>query len=267
MSERSYSEREISAILQRAMERREADRKGGTARPGATATGLTLSEIQQVAREVGLDARYISEAVRDLDVGTGTTVRAGLWSEQVEVERIVAAAPTEAAWSAIEADLRRRMDTTGGDTRRYLGGWEWTYAERAGTPLLRATLTDLGGASKLHLTRTSISPPAAALFAVGGGALLAFLIFAATTSPSLLLLVALVLVGAAAGFAGSRALQRAKTVNLDRLARAADAHLHEAAPGRESARLGTEAEAVGRPLLGAANAEPSRLADRMRARP
>lgn len=238
MSERTYSEAETAAILQRAMARREADRRRVAPladAAGAAATGLTLAELQAAAAEVGLEGRYVQEAALEVDIGETAATSESLWSDRIEIERAVAAPPTEAAWARIEADLARRMDTLGGETRRYPGGWEWTHKDTEGDVVLRASLTERGGASHLRIVRASAGPLGAAAIAGGSGAVLAFVVAAATGWPSVLLLVLGVALGAAAGFFGGKALRGAKATNLQRLADEAERHLRDVAPAPEAA--------------------------------
>lgn len=106
MAGRIYSESEAAAILE------SAARRQGVAEPGAT-VGLTLSELQSVATEAGIEARHVSAAIAELGSGEGTRRRvAGLQAEatrSVLLERPV----SEEEWGRIVADLRREFGAVG----------------------------------------------------------------------------------------------------------------------------------------------------------
>ncbi len=62
---RSYSEEEVGKLISRAITRQEADRSQKKDHEG----GLSLEEVQQVARDAGIDPHYITLAVADLERG------------------------------------------------------------------------------------------------------------------------------------------------------------------------------------------------------
>lgn len=105
--ERRFSEDEIEAILHRAVA------KGGTAEgEQLTYEGLTLAELKDVGREVGIPAERIEEAARSLDRPGRVRRTLGL---PLSVGRTVALqrAPTDAEWDGLVADLRATFGATG----------------------------------------------------------------------------------------------------------------------------------------------------------
>ncbi|MEE8175809.1 MAG: hypothetical protein V3T97_04300, partial [Gemmatimonadota bacterium] len=64
---RHYTEKEVGLILRRATE---LQRSEPSARDPA---GLTLAELEEVATEVGIDARYLRRAAAELEVGGSST--------------------------------------------------------------------------------------------------------------------------------------------------------------------------------------------------
>ncbi|PAP78336.1 hypothetical protein [Rubrivirga marina] len=133
MSDRTYSEREIAAILARAAE---GQRRG---LDGEDAPGLTLSEIERAGTEAGLDPSLVRRAAADLDAGLlaldvdrpGTTV----------VERWVDAPLRLAVWEDAVAALQVRHGPGSADTlaRAHEGAsQEWTHTTLSGS---RTTVT------------------------------------------------------------------------------------------------------------------------------
>jgi hypothetical protein len=67
MTERRFTDREIGLILKRAVEFEE-----GSPAPGLpSARGLSLRELQEVARETGIDARSVGRAVAEMESRRG----------------------------------------------------------------------------------------------------------------------------------------------------------------------------------------------------
>ena len=62
MSDRTYSEREVAAIIERAAQ---AQQRG----TDPDAPGLTLAEIERVGREAGLDPALLRRAAAEVDAG------------------------------------------------------------------------------------------------------------------------------------------------------------------------------------------------------
>jgi hypothetical protein len=68
-SQRRFSDKEIQAILARAAElqRRRGAREAGGSQDSDSASGVSLAELQSVAREAGIDPALIREAAVELD--------------------------------------------------------------------------------------------------------------------------------------------------------------------------------------------------------
>ncbi|MFU8860804.1 MAG: hypothetical protein ACNA8K_10290 [Cyclonatronaceae bacterium] len=67
-SKRVYSEEEVARLFRRAVEL-EADRS--VARDDGAGAGLTISEIEQIAAEAGIDPELIQKAATELETGGG----------------------------------------------------------------------------------------------------------------------------------------------------------------------------------------------------
>ncbi len=106
MSERRYSDEEVSEIFERATK---------TSLPASRpAEGLTLRELQEVGKEVGLAPELVERAAKSLDrkVQTQNRLVVGLpvgVGRTVELERPL----TDAEWHRLVVDLRETFDAQG----------------------------------------------------------------------------------------------------------------------------------------------------------
>lgn len=114
MSERRYTEEEIADIFAHAAHR------GVTPPPTPRNTGLTLSELQNIAGEVGLAPEAVAAAAARLDTPAitsrhpATVTRRHFWLP-IEIGRTVDLPHrlTDAEWEHLVADLRTTFDTRG----------------------------------------------------------------------------------------------------------------------------------------------------------
>jgi hypothetical protein len=141
---RLYTEREISAILKRAGEM-QADQ-------GISETyGLSLHDLQQIAAEVGLDARLVAAAAVELD-GLGKSKREfqpfGA-PTTLHVERVVQGEVSEDQWMAMTQEMSRAFGVIGtsGQVGRTL---EWTHSSRK--VQLQVAVTPHEGQTKIRIT-------------------------------------------------------------------------------------------------------------------
>lgn len=106
-NERRFDGEEIEAILDRAVTAREASDAARLPHEG-----LTLAELKDVGREVGIPAERIEEAARALDRTGGVARTLGL---PLSVGRSFALPrpPTDAEWDQLVADLRATFGATG----------------------------------------------------------------------------------------------------------------------------------------------------------
>jgi len=121
MTDRRYSEEEVAAIFERAAETQKTARR--QLPPGE---GMTLADLQEIGREVGIPAELVVQAAQSLDrvgrpasqtllglpIGVGRTV---------ELDRRL----SEEEWGHLVVDLRETFDARG--TVRYDGPFrQWT---------------------------------------------------------------------------------------------------------------------------------------------
>ena len=125
MTERRYTDDEVSAIFERA-----AKSQAGLQRQQAhaPAQGMTLGELQQIGRDVGIPAELVANAAREIDLAGRPTERKYL-GLTVGVGRIVDLPRrlTDDEWERVVADLRETFDARGtvraeGSTRMWSNG-------------------------------------------------------------------------------------------------------------------------------------------------
>ncbi len=121
MSERRYSEEEIAAIFERAAQAQRTARRQLS--PGE---GMTLAELQEIGRDVGLPSELVAEAALAIDRGGSPTSRKFLGlpigvGRTIELDRRL----SEEEWQQLVADLRETFEARG--SIRYDGPFrQWT---------------------------------------------------------------------------------------------------------------------------------------------
>lgn len=111
MTQRRYDEAEVAAIFQRAAEAPPPSVNAGAA---ASAHGLTLAELQQIGREVGIPADAIALAARTVDPVAPATSRSFLGlpigvAHTVQLGRRL----SDEEWERLVVDLRETFDARG----------------------------------------------------------------------------------------------------------------------------------------------------------
>lgn len=109
MTERRYSEAEVTAIFRHATE---AQRSGPS--PPTPTEGLTLAQLQEIGREVGIAPGLVTEAARALDGERRPATRRFLGlpigvGRSMELPRRL----SEAEWEHLVIDLRQTFDAHG----------------------------------------------------------------------------------------------------------------------------------------------------------
>ncbi len=150
MPDRTYSDREVAAIIARAAQ----DQRLASSREDAP--GLTLEEIQRAGHEAGLDPQALRRAADAVDAGTlapdgfplGTAVaerwvegelRPGAWEDTVGHLRLALGGSAASAWSGPD------VTTMGADV-------EWTHSTLSGV-LTTVTLSPRAGQTRLRVSR------------------------------------------------------------------------------------------------------------------
>jgi hypothetical protein len=157
MPERRFNEAEVAAILERATTR---DESGRQAVP--TGEGLTLAQLQDIGREIGISPQVIAESAEllDDDARTGTRRFLGL---PMGVERTVPLRRrlSDEEWERIVVELREVFDARG--VLRQQGGSlrQWTNGN------LQALLELTDNAQRVRLR--TVKGNARGLIAIGLG--------------------------------------------------------------------------------------------------
>ena len=121
MDDRRYSEDEVAEIFRRATEAQQTARR--QLPPGE---GMTLAELQEIGREVGIPGELVAQAARSVSE-TGDPTSRSFLGLPVGVGRIVDLGRqlSEAEWERLVVDLRETFDARG--RVRYDGPFrQWT---------------------------------------------------------------------------------------------------------------------------------------------
>ncbi len=108
MKERIYTEQEIAALIERTAElQAEKNRRGNRG------SGLTLTELETVAAEAGLDPSLLRQAAAEIDdPRTGLLQRRSTSSTHIFTERWVQGPFNPDAWEDVVAELRHQFDSS-----------------------------------------------------------------------------------------------------------------------------------------------------------
>jgi hypothetical protein len=109
MTDRRFNESEVAAIFQRATETQQSE-----LRQLPSAEGMTLGQLQEIGKEVGISPEQIAQAAQSLTRGGQVTTRNFLGlplrvGRTVELDRPL----SEAEWERLVVDLRETFDARG----------------------------------------------------------------------------------------------------------------------------------------------------------
>ncbi len=175
MTERTYSEDEIADLIARAAERQR------DARQRDDSPGLTLTEIERIGRDTGIDPEHLRAAAAEMDAGGRTLARqSGHTRTHVTVERWVDAPLTPEAWEEAVAELQGRHgvdasfwlgQNSGGTVRQIGNAYEWRHTSSLGVQTT-VTASPRGDQTRLRLRQlVGLASPTAE--GIGYGAVLA----------------------------------------------------------------------------------------------
>ena len=131
---RIFSEEEVGRLLRIAIKQQEADAEAKY----NTDHGLSLQEIERLASEAGIDAKYIRAALQNLDVPDEETISPGLWGMPlvIEFKYQVPGKLTEEAMERILGEIRRTFKKTRGKFDTLKNSFEWSNTH--GTAVVQA---------------------------------------------------------------------------------------------------------------------------------
>ncbi len=136
MSERTFSEKEIQSLLERATQLQASKES----RPDL---GLTLGELEQIAADAGIEPEYLRAAVREAESGIGLRNVHGHTNTHVFVERTVPGHLTEHEWHDVVLRVRNQFTN---DSAASFG---------LGELYTRGTIEQLGSTREWRHTTTS----------------------------------------------------------------------------------------------------------------
>ncbi len=149
MSERRFNEEEVAQIFERAAEAQQVRQQQLPSREG-----MTLTELQEIGRQVGISSEELANAARAIELRPqptsrnilGIPVGVGL---SVDIGRKL----TDEEWERFVADLRKTFDARGvvkqeGNLRYWANGNLQAFLEPAGTGDRVRLRTVKGGAAE-----------------------------------------------------------------------------------------------------------------------
>ncbi len=129
---KTFSEDEVGRLLQRAIERQEADRVHVD-----FDQGLSLDEIQRIAEEVGIDPKYVQMAFLDMQSKKTEDEGPGFWGAPVrlELERTVPGHLNDHAIESMITAIRNGMPHRG-QFEKLNHSFEWSAQNSSGSRIL-----------------------------------------------------------------------------------------------------------------------------------
>jgi len=135
--EKHYNEKQVAAIIKRASELQNASTDAASNL--ANWRGLTASEIEQVASELGLQSNYIMAALDEFEHNedrTAIPLLSGAHSSQ-EMERFIPGELTDTVWEEIIAEVHTIYNKAG--TVSKVGSrYEWAWRDGKSSLIVRA---------------------------------------------------------------------------------------------------------------------------------
>ena len=109
MSQRRFNETEVAEIFERATQH-----QAGATRQATSAEGMTLVELQEIGREVGIAPEALEQAARSIDLADRETVRRFLGLPiGVGLTANIGRQLTDEEWQRLIVDLRETFDARG----------------------------------------------------------------------------------------------------------------------------------------------------------
>jgi len=155
MADKTYNAEEIRGLLQRAAQL-QADLDA------SPEEGLSLSELEEIATESGIDPKYLRAAIREAEAGGTVSIVAGRAASRIFVERSIPGSLSESGWEDAVQLLRDRWGSSsnlrigpeyGPGITEVLGRTlTWHHTTRLGIKTT-ATLRKTDGAVRLRIDR------------------------------------------------------------------------------------------------------------------
>ena len=125
-----FNDEEVSQLLQRAIERQEADKQ----HKFDAAHGLTLEEIERIAADAGIDPRYIRLALADQGSREDSPFHPGFWGAppKIEIVRDVPGHLSDAGMASMLSEIRTHFAPHKGDFEKVGSRFEWRHSPTLG---------------------------------------------------------------------------------------------------------------------------------------
>ena len=143
---RRYSDKEVSGLLKHATDLQEGDEAGRRADEGG---GMTLAALQEVAAEVGIEARYIQLAAGRMDSPDSSRLTRALAGTplRIRAERNIPGELLDADYEQIAAEIHSVADAPG-DALMIGRTLTWKTGPFGDVPL-KVTVTSRNGETKI----------------------------------------------------------------------------------------------------------------------
>ena len=147
---RRYNDKEVARIIKQASELQQSDA------PGESASGLSLAELEQIAREAGIDPAMVRRAAVDLDaqVSVGRPSRFLGAPSSLALERTIDGEVSPDEYDALVAEIQRAVGGMG--SASLLGrSLQWTSAgggrHRVSTRTVQVTVAPKNGRTTIRI--------------------------------------------------------------------------------------------------------------------
>jgi hypothetical protein len=121
---RVYSDRQISRIIKRAAELQDQIGRGDSA-----GRGISIAEIEQIGRELGIDPACLHQAVAEMGGGAEPGALSIWGPTLIEARRCVNSEATEREWEMMVQEVRRMLGFTG-ETGKLGQALEWKTSDK-----------------------------------------------------------------------------------------------------------------------------------------
>ena len=131
---RIFSEEEVGRLLQLAIQQQEDDSEAKYNMDH----GLSLAEVQRIAAEAGIDAKYVKRALRNLDAYQKTDIKPGIWGmpSKLEIDFTVPVLLNEDAMEAMLIEIRKSFKNTRGNFDKLKHSFSWTNKGSVASPVV-----------------------------------------------------------------------------------------------------------------------------------
>jgi|GEM_PF-764082 len=125
---RTYSEKEIAALLKRTAQLQAEEVEAAD----ENRSGLSLSELESIAGEAGLDPQFLHRAALELEHAAGKPLGKNKTKTHVRVDRVLPSTLTDDEWEEVVFALKRRFESQSYDMGLGMGSYGKGTMEQIG---------------------------------------------------------------------------------------------------------------------------------------